>query len=221
MRNDYRVYDADTHISPSAETLEEFLSARVRELVPDLDSYEAPIKIGLAGELRPEPWKHNYRFRGAEGWGSGGVRVLGEAGPRKDHQRHFQNFMGGRFPTDGGIEFPDIRVRDMDEEGVDVQFMVPNGANGHENVEVEMEFIRAGHRYLDQFCGYAPGRLKSSITCSARDIPGSGEETKRWGKSPLGGGGAAALPAGLPPGPLGYGPNLGCRLRLRSRGGAP
>ena len=49
MRNNYRVYDADTHISPSAETLEEFLSSRVRELVPDLDSYKSPIKIGLAG----------------------------------------------------------------------------------------------------------------------------------------------------------------------------
>lgn len=132
MRNGYKVYDADTHISPSAETIERFLSKRVRELVPDLDSYKVPIKLGLAGEIRPEPWKHHYRFsRGGEGWGGGAVRVLGEPEPRRDHQRHFQNFHGSRFPTDGGIEFADLRVKDMDDEGVDVQFMVPNGANGH------------------------------------------------------------------------------------------
>ena len=38
MRNGYRVYDSDTHIRPSADTLEKYLSARVRELVPDLES---------------------------------------------------------------------------------------------------------------------------------------------------------------------------------------
>lgn len=184
MRNGHKVYDADTHISPCAETLEPFLSAQVRELVPDLDARKVPIKIGLAGEIRREPYQHNYRFRdgGGEGWGGGAVRVLGEGEPR-NHPRHFQNFQGTRFPTEGGIDISDIRVRDMDEEGVDVQFMVPNGANGHPDVEVEMEFLRAQHRYLDAFCSYAPHRLKSAIVASSRDIPGSVQEIKRWGKS--------------------------------------
>ena len=38
MRNGYKVYDSDTHIRPRADTLEKYLSARVRELVPDLES---------------------------------------------------------------------------------------------------------------------------------------------------------------------------------------
>ena len=36
MRNGYKVYDSDTHVGPSADTLEKYLSSRVRELVPDL-----------------------------------------------------------------------------------------------------------------------------------------------------------------------------------------
>ena len=42
MRNGYKVYDSDTHIRPGADTLEKYLSARVRELVPDLESRKVP-----------------------------------------------------------------------------------------------------------------------------------------------------------------------------------
>src|SRR2546430_15244353 len=41
VRSGYKVYDSDTHIEPSADTLEKYLSARVRELVPDLESRKA------------------------------------------------------------------------------------------------------------------------------------------------------------------------------------
>jgi hypothetical protein len=33
MSNGYKVYDSDTHVGPSADTLEKYLSSRVRELV--------------------------------------------------------------------------------------------------------------------------------------------------------------------------------------------
>ena len=154
MREGRRVYDADTHVQPSAEALESYLSSRVRELVPDLQEKKSPIRIGLAGEVRTEPYRHMYRFGGGEGgWGGSAVRVLGEAGPREGMTRRFQKFMGSRFPTEGGAEDGAIRVRDMDEEGVDVHMMVPNGANGHQDPWVEMEFIRANNRYLNDFCG--------------------------------------------------------------------
>ena len=173
MREGHKVFDADTHVQPTAEALEPYLSARVRELVPDLDEKKSPIRIGLAGEERKEPYRHMYRFGGGEGgWGGNAVRVLGDAGPREGVTRRFQKFMGSRFPTEGGAEDGDIRVRDMDEEGVDVHMMVPNGANGHANAEVEMEFIRAQHRYLNDMCSPHPHRLKSLIVVSARNVDG-------------------------------------------------
>ena len=186
MKDGYKVWDADTHISASAETLEPFLSARVRELVPDLDQRKVPIRTGLAGEVRQEPYRHSYRLGGGGGeggWGGTPPRTLGQAGPREGERRRFQTFMGSRFPTEGGVEFADIRIKDMDEEGVDVHTMVPSGANGHENQEVEMEFIRAQHRFLNDFCSKYPQRLKSLIVCTARNVEESVKEIKQWGRS--------------------------------------
>lgn len=185
MRHGLKIWDADTHIAPSAESLEPFLSSRVRELVPDLEERKVPIRVGLAGELRQEPYRHQYRLSAGEGggWGTSAVRVLGEAGPREGVSRRFQTFMGTRHPTDGGQEDAGIRVKDMDEEGTDVQTMVPNGANGHPDPEVEMEFIRANHRYLDDLTEPYPRRLKSLIVATARDVAGSVKEIHAWGDS--------------------------------------
>lgn len=186
MRQGFKVFDADTHVSASAEALEPYLSSRVSELIPDLDERKQPIRIGLAGEIRQEPYRHSYRLGrggGEGGWGGSPPRILGEAAPRENAQRRFQQFMGSRFPTEGGVEVADIRLRDMDEEGVDVHMMVPNGANGHENQEVELEFIRAQHRFLNDFCNTDPHRLKSLIICTARNVEESVKEIHQWGKS--------------------------------------
>jgi uncharacterized protein len=184
MRSGYRIYDADTHIMPSAETLEPYLDPKIRERVPDLDERKVPIRIGLAGEIRQEPYRHLYRFGGGGGWGSGKPRILGEATPR-DVERHFQQFMGSKFPTEGGVDWSaETRLLDMDEEGIDAHMMVPSGANGHKNPEVEMDFIRANHRYLHDFCSVAPHRLKSLIVTTARNVEESVKEIKRWGKEP-------------------------------------
>ena len=182
MRNGYKIYDSDTHITPSAEVLEPFMSKRIKKLT-DLDKYKVPIKTGLAGEQRPEPYHHNYRFQPIPGWQGGAIRILGEAEPNPDRQRRFQKFQGKVHPTDGGQERADVRVRDMDTEGIDVQFMVSLGAEHHEDAQVQMEFIRAQHRYFDSFCGYAPDRLKTALVPTPKDVKGSIEEINRWGKS--------------------------------------
>jgi len=144
MRNGRRVYDADTHGGPCAELLEPYLDRSIRERIPDLERYKSPIKVGWAGEIRQEPYKHFFRFgQGGGGWGRGAVRVLGEAGPREGVQRHWQKFMGTKFPTEDGQWNAEARIRDMDEEGSDVQLIVPLGANEHPDPAIEMEFIKA------------------------------------------------------------------------------
>jgi predicted TIM-barrel fold metal-dependent hydrolase len=184
MRDGFKIYDADTHCGPAAEQLNEYLSPRLRELVPDLEAHQREIRIGLAGEVFEPPYRHRYSFESsAGGWGESKPRILGEAAPR-DQARRFQHFMGSRHPTYGGNEWADVRLKDMDEEGVDVHMMVGNGANNAANPEVEMEFIQANHRCLDDMCAADPHRLKSMIVVTARSIAASVAEIERWGDAP-------------------------------------
>lgn len=186
MRNGYKVFDADTHFSPMAESIDPYLSPELRARVPDLEERKVEFKTGWAGEKLEPPFRHSYRLGrgGGGGWGSGKPRWLGEAEPRENAQREFQKFMGSRFPTQGAADWSaEIRVKDMDEEGQDVHMMVPNGANGHEDPWVEMEFIRANNRYLNDFCSQYPHRLKSLIAVTPRSIEDSVQEIKRWADS--------------------------------------
>src|SRR4051794_856730 len=127
MRNGYKVYDTDTHIGATAETLEKYLSARVRDLVPDLGGKLVEVKTHVSGEMRPEP-KHLYRLGkggGVGGWGSDVPRVLGDPEPRETAKRAYGKFQGTKWPNQGGDDGDVVaRLHDMDEEGTDVHLMV-------------------------------------------------------------------------------------------------
>lgn len=199
MRNGFRVFDADTHLQPTAESLEPYLGPAIRERVTDLGAHQVEMKIGWAGEILEPPYRHLYRFERRGGWGGGAPRILGEAAAREGATRGFQKFMGARFPTEGTSDWdPDARVRDMDEEGVDVHMMVPPGANGHEDPAIEMEFMRASNRYLNDFCSEYPHRLKSLIAVTPRGVEDSVREIKRWARSPWAVGVHPSLPLDYP-----------------------
>jgi uncharacterized protein len=181
MRNGMRIFDADTHVRCAAEAIEPFLDSKTRRLVGDLEPHMVEIKVGQAGEKRQPPYKHYFRFHRGEGWGGSTPRHLGEAEPRANTEREFQQFMGSRFPTEGANEDPLIRLRDMDEEGTDVHLMVPTGPNEHKDPVIEMGFIQANHRFLDNYCSADASRLKSMIVVTARSIEQSVEEIHAWG----------------------------------------
>ena len=63
MRNGYKVYDSDTHIRPGADTLEKYLSSRVRELVPDLESRKVLHKRQATGLEYTPPYPRSFRLR--------------------------------------------------------------------------------------------------------------------------------------------------------------
>ena len=191
MKHGFKIYDTDTHLAPSAETIRPYLGAKVIERIPDLDEHRVPIRSNRAGKKMPEPYRHWFRFRGAGideggGWGNQVPRYLGEAAPRADApSRASGASMGGNYPTEGGDD-DDVRARlaDMDAEGVDVHFMVGGASGGHKDPEIAIEFIRAGHRYLDDFCSADPRRLKAGLTVIPSAVAQSVEEIHRWGKSP-------------------------------------
>ena len=200
MRDGFKIFDADTHIRPSIETIKPYLSSKVIEQIPDWDDHLVPIVVGMAGEKREgeRHWfRYGHRSGGDEesGWGGATPRFLGEAEPRKQ-RREFQTFMGSRFPTYGGGDWSaEIRLQDMDEEGADVHYIVGGGGGGgHPDREVQAEFIRASHRFLNDFCMTAPHRLKAGIQVSPRNMDLALEEINRWGPSPW----AVAVQPSLP-----------------------
>jgi uncharacterized protein len=184
MRNGYKIFDSDTHIAPMAETLEPYFDASIRHSIADWEQFKVPFRIGWAGEILQPPYRHRYQFKKRPGWRDE-LRILGEGGPREHIESHFPKFMGGRFPTPGGSDDDaEARVRDMDEEGVDVQLMLPGLPPATDDVEIELAFIRANHRYTNDFCSKYPHRLKSLIVVSNRAIAESVQEIRKWARAP-------------------------------------
>ena len=198
MRNGYKIFDSDTHIAPMAETLEPYFDASIRHQVADWEQFKVPFRIGWAGEILQPPYRHRYQFKKRAGWRDE-LRILGEAGPREPIESHFPKFMGSRFPTPGGSD-DDVqaRVRDMDEEGVDVQLMLPGLPPATDDVEIELAFIRANHRYTNDFCSRYSHRLKSLIVVSNRAIAQSVQEIRSWSRAPWAVGIQPNLTVGFP-----------------------
>ena len=183
MRNGYKIYDSDTHIAPMAETLAPYFDPEIRARLAEWDQFKVPFRIGWAGEKLEPPFRHRCSFGKRDGWREG-MRILGEAAPRDTARRHFAAFMGKRYPTPGGSDDDvEARIRDMDEEGVDVQVMMPSPPPATDDVEIELAFIRANHRYTEEFCGKYPDRLKSLIVVTNRTIAESVEEIRKWSRS--------------------------------------
>jgi predicted TIM-barrel fold metal-dependent hydrolase len=106
--------------------------------------------------------------------------------------------MGSRLPTVfTEDDLIDTRIAEMDEEGIDIELMVPSPFTGHQDPAVDLEFMKALHRYLDDVCSRHPGRLKSILQVSGRDVEGSVQEMRHWAESDW----AVALQVDLP---LGY-----------------
>ena len=184
MRQRFKIFDSDTHLSPNAETLEPYFDANIRKRLPEWENCKVPFRVGWAGEILEPPYRHRYQFTKRSGWRQK-LRILGEAGPREQVERHHPKFMGSRFPTPGGSDDNvEARIRDMDEEGVDVQLMLPGIPPASDDVEIEVGFIRANHRFTTDFCSKYPHRLKSLIVVSNKAIDVSVEEIKTWASAP-------------------------------------
>jgi predicted TIM-barrel fold metal-dependent hydrolase len=198
MRQRFRIFDSDTHLSPNAETLEPYFDANMRKRLPEWENCKVPFRVGWAGEILEQPYRHRYQFTKRSGWRQK-LRILGEAGPREQVGRHHPKFMGSRFPTPGGSDDNfEARIRDMDEEGVDVQLMLPGTPPASDDVEIEVGFIRANHRFTNDFCSKYSHRLKSLIVVSNKAIDVSVEEIKTWASAPWTAGIYPHLDEGVP-----------------------
>src|SRR5690242_5097460 len=59
MKNGLRVYDADTHVEPSAEVIEKYVDPGFRPRLDELAPYRFPVRPGSPGS---SPGRHVYRY---------------------------------------------------------------------------------------------------------------------------------------------------------------
>jgi len=179
MKDGLRVFDADTHVEPTAEVIDQYVDPAFRSRLPELTPYRQPVRPGNPGGA---PGKHVYRY--------GQIsfkRVLGEAEPRESHSGRDTHWMGSKQPRLGTQDDQaESRIQDMDDEGTDTHFCIPTAWTslvGHPDPSIEVNIIRAFHRHMANFSGNHPDRLQSMIVASARDVDAAVQEIKSWGKS--------------------------------------
>jgi len=165
MRDGLRVYDADTHVNPAAEVLERYVDASFRPRLADLAAYHVPMGRPADGENQLHGYRIETKFY---------RRVLGEAGPHPTFAGRVGTWRGTQRPRSGvQDDQAENRVKDMDDEGTDVHLLVHGGWTGVvglADAELEVGLIRAYHRYMADFCGQFPARLKGMIVASTRAV---------------------------------------------------
>ena len=182
MKNGFKIWDTDTHVHPTIEVLEPYYDSSLRSRLPDLERYKKPNRQD-GGASGVAPGRHKYEFGTTLAY----RRFLGEAAPREMRPGNFAKFQGTRFASEGVTEDNvDGRIQDMDEEGVDVQLMVPTppvGVQVLNDPQLEIGLIRSYHRYLNDFCNRYPERLKALLVATGSTVEESVREIKAWGKS--------------------------------------
>jgi len=179
MRDGYKIWDTDTHCRASAETLEPYFDEQLRARMPELEKYKRENKRDVEGLVLGN---HYFGFGGRINYG----RFLGEEGPVDGLHRPPTKFMGTRHATTGAMDNdPDVRIQDMDEEGVDVQLVIGGMAySSHmDDRDISVGLMRAYNRYLNDFCGKHPHRLKALMPVIPNATEECVEEMKRWGQS--------------------------------------
>lgn len=190
MKDGFKVWDTDTHIRPSLETLEPFLDSATRAKLPELEQYE---RLNSRADEGLVQGRHYYDMPGRMVY----RRRLGQAeaetgsGERKTTRGKAvelgdKKWMGGKNPTSGSHDHdPDARIKDMDTEGVDVNLMIGQGpiTAPLKDHELDVGFYRAYNRFLDDFCGRYPGRLKAVMPVFADLVEEGVAEIRRWGNS--------------------------------------
>ncbi len=86
MKDGLRIFDADTHVEPTAEVIDKYVDPGFRPRLVDLAPYRQPVRPDNPGGA---PGRHVYRY--------GQIsyrRILGEAAPRENSYRP-------RYPLDG------------------------------------------------------------------------------------------------------------------------
>jgi predicted TIM-barrel fold metal-dependent hydrolase len=178
-----RVIDIDTHVDPAMDVLREHTDNALRSRWDEFRPFLNTAKYEGRSSLSVFPYTYERAFRtsaqemsvsgpGGRGALEGKNRPMGSKRPAKD-VRH------------GNVEG---RLRDMDEEGVDLQLIIP-GTWALAVTALEWDLAKglyeAYHRFENEYCGADFDRLKGLVMASGADPSWSALQIKsradeRW-----------------------------------------
>jgi uncharacterized protein len=152
MLNGMKIVDCDGHVAEPFDLYMEYCDPEFRDRVPRRIERNGERRVLVDGKEYPGFVKY-------------GGRPLGMEDDAKI-QRPVQQ----AAISEGGVD-PNIRLRDMGLEGIDVAILYPSGATSLcaiENPELETAVYRAYNRWLAQYCAANTDRLKGMIVISMR-----------------------------------------------------
>ena len=175
-RDGVRIFDADTHVGPSMDVLERYLSAAERAALEPLSDRRA---TRPNGQVTYQGGERKYERR------------LGEPAPRAADPRAYMGAYSGahkgRDPDPRVDHDPAARIADMDLEGVDVNLLLPSGWFGTWTTgdpAIEAALYRAYHRWMADYCSAYPDRLSGVILVGGRNVRESLAEVERCAREP-------------------------------------
>ena len=177
QRQGLEFIDTDQHVGPNMETLHKFAGPRLLERWDELVPYFVAVTEGHHLSIDPIPYKRRLGT-GMSETQAGGARVERSRSAR----RSSEDFEVKPAPEVNNENWKG-RLEDMEREGVDVALIFPatfSTASTVLDVEMQNELYAPYHRYLDDYCGEHPDRLKAAALMNARDPEWSAAELRRF-----------------------------------------
>jgi len=178
MRQGLEFIDTDQHVGPNMETLHKFASARLLERWDELVPYFTPVTEGHHLSIDPIPFKRDLNTSTDESQ----TKATGAGATIPLRKAVKMNFEVKPAPEVNNENWKG-RIEDMDREGVDVALIFPatfSTASTVLDIEMQNELYSAYHRYLDDYCGEHPDRLKAAALMNPRDPEWSAAELRRY-----------------------------------------
>lgn len=189
-RDGQRIFDSDTHVGPSMDVLEQYMSTTSLETLHHYDEYRRVNETN--GQVSYNVAGRSYRRRLGEVDETMGTGYLsGFTGAHK-----------GRDPNPNVDRDPAARMADLDIENVDVNLLLPSGWFGSftalPDLTLELAAYEAYNRWMKDYCGAFPHRLGGVILASARSVSASVREIERCAAEPWAWGLFPYVPYGTP-----------------------
>ena len=199
MKKGYKVIDIDTHVNPSFDTLAKFAEPSFRPRLDELNPYIRTVGNYNAISVASIPFD---RFPGEAPKSEDAAAVVGGRGALEG--RVTKSSGHHRVDPQHGVsdENAEGRLADMDLEGRDVDVIIPGtwatGLTAIDDVTLAEGMYSAYHRYMREYCGTNPNRLKSLILAPAADIEWAVSEVKTLANESWVAAVAPILPEGMP-----------------------
>ena len=182
MRNGIKVYDCDTHLRPTVETIIPYLDPDQREQAPQWG------KVPCASAWRESATspRTDITFVSAAGTKAGTKSrcACSARRPRRNRRARVSALHGRKIAALRAAAISmSRRAFATWTRKESTSTCVPGGIPSTDDADLEMEFIRAQHRYLDDFTSKYPTRLKSLIIASGLRVEDSVKEIRKWSRS--------------------------------------